>query len=68
VRIATVAQRIDGPHPGGFILVGRSLTLVQQQENALRRGTFITWFVLMGLLALGAVFLNRAQSRQVPAS
>jgi sensor histidine kinase regulating citrate/malate metabolism len=67
VRIATVAQRIDGPNPG-FILVGRSLTLVQQQENALRRGTFITWFVLMGLLALGAVFLNRAQSRQVPAS
>jgi hypothetical protein len=49
VRIATVAQRIDGPHPG-FILVGRSLALVQQQEDELRVGTFITWFCLMALL------------------
>jgi hypothetical protein len=67
VRIATVAQRIDGPNPG-FILVGRSLTLVQQQEDELRVGTFITWFCLMALLIAGAVFLSRAQTRQVPAS
>jgi hypothetical protein len=67
VRIAAVAQRIDGPNPG-FILVGRSLTMVQQQEDLLRVGTFITWFVLMALLIAGAVFLNRAQTRQVPAS
>lgn len=61
LRIAAVAQRIDGAHPG-FILVGRSLTLVQQQENQLRRGTFITWFSLMALLAGGAVLLNRTQN------
>ena len=67
VRIATVAQRIDGPNPG-FILVGRSLTLVQKQEDELRVGTFITWFCLMALLIAGAVFLNRAQTRQIPAS
>ena len=67
VRIATVAQRIDGPNPG-FILVGRSLTLVQQQEDELRVGTFITWFCLMALLIAGAVFLSRAQTRQIPAS
>jgi hypothetical protein len=67
LRIAAVAQRIDGPTPG-FILVGRSLTLVQQQEDRLRVGTFITWFCLMALLIAGAVFLNRAQTRQVPAS
>jgi hypothetical protein len=60
LRIAAVAQRIDGAHPG-FILVGRSLTLVQQQENQLRRGTFITWFSLMALLIGGAALLNRAQ-------
>jgi hypothetical protein len=70
LRIATIAQRIDmpsgfdlNPNPG-FILVGRSLALVQQQEDLLRRGTFITWFVLMGLLAVGALFLDRAQTRQ----
>jgi hypothetical protein len=61
LRIAAVAQRIDGTHPG-FVLVGRSLTLVQQQENQLRRGTFITWFSLMALLIGGAALLNRAQS------
>jgi len=61
LRIAAVAQRVDGTHPG-FILVGRSLTLVQQQENQLRRGTFITWFSLMALLIGGAALLNRAQS------
>jgi hypothetical protein len=66
LRIAAVAQRIDvdpgfdlNPNPG-FVLVGRSLTMVQQQEDALRRGTFITWFALMALLALGALFLSRA--------
>ena len=70
LRIAAVAQRIDvdpgfnlNPNPG-FILVGRSLTLVQQQEDALRRGTFFTWFVLMALIAAGALFLNHAQTLQ----
>jgi hypothetical protein len=70
LRIAAIGQRIDiptgfdlNPNPG-FILVGRSLALVQQQEDLLRSGTFITWFVLMGLLALGALFLDRAQTRQ----
>jgi hypothetical protein len=67
VRIAAVAQRIDGPNPG-FILVGRSLTLVQQQEDLLRVGTFITWFVLMALLIAGAVFLNRAQAHHATAA
>lgn len=61
LRIAAVAQRIDGAKPG-FILVGRSLTLVQQQENQLRRGTFITWFALMALLIGGSTLLNRVQS------
>ncbi len=61
IRIAAVAQRIDGLHPG-FILVGRSLTLVQQQEDLLRRGTFITWFLLMALLIAGAMLLNRLQN------
>ncbi|HEY4381342.1 MAG TPA: hypothetical protein VGN01_13410 [Acidobacteriaceae bacterium] len=60
LRIAAVAQRIDGAHPG-VVLVGRSLTLVQQQESLLRRGTFVTWLSLMAILIGGAAFLNRAQ-------
>jgi hypothetical protein len=69
LRIAAFAQRIDvdpgfdlNPNPG-FILVGRSLTMVQRQEDQLRTGTFITWFFLMALLIAGALFLNRAQFR-----
>ncbi len=67
VRIASVLRHVDGPNPC-FVLTGRSLFLVEQQEDALRRGTFITWFVLMTLLALGALFLNHAQTRQPTAA
>jgi hypothetical protein len=66
VRIAAVARRFDGAQPG-VVLVGRSLAVVQQQQIALRRGTFISWFCLMALLALGAVLLDRAyQPRNTP--
>jgi len=61
VRIAAVARRVDGPHPG-FIIVGRSLTPVEEQEELLRRATFIGWFVLVGLLFAGAALLSRVQS------
>jgi hypothetical protein len=63
VRIASVLRHVDGANPG-FVLTGRSLRLVEQQEDALRRGTFITWFILMALIAAGALFLNHAQTRQ----
>jgi hypothetical protein len=61
VRIAAVARRIDGPHPG-FVLVGRSLALVEDQEGLLYHATFIGWFVLVGLLCAGAALLSRVQS------
>jgi hypothetical protein len=61
VRIAAVARRVDGPHPG-FVLVGRSLTLVEEQEGLLYHATFIGWFVLVGLLIAGAALLSRVQS------
>lgn len=67
VRIAAVARRFDGPHPG-FIIVGRSLTLVEEQEELLRRATFIGWFVLVGLLFAGAALLSRIQSSAQTAS
>lgn len=67
VRMAAVVRRVDGPMPG-FVLTGRSLQLVEDQESALRRGTFVTWFILMSLLALGALFLSRAQARPLAAA
>jgi hypothetical protein len=63
VRMAAVLRHVSGPNPG-FVLTGRSLFLVEEQEDLLRRGTFITWFAVMCLLALGALFLSRAESRR----
>jgi hypothetical protein len=64
VRIATVILRIAGPNPG-FLLTGRSLLLVEQQESLFWRMVFIGWFVLVFLLIAGAALLNRFQSRNL---
>jgi hypothetical protein len=63
LRIAAVARRVDGPQPG-FVLVGRSLQMTELETNTLRRGTFLTWFMLMGLLAAGAIFLDHAERKR----
>ncbi len=67
VRIAAVVERVEGPHPG-FLLAGRSLAPFQQQDNQLRRATFLTWFFLMAVLIAGGALLNRVQSRPAFAS
>ena len=68
IRIAAIARRITGPHPG-FLLVGRSLRSVEESDHLLRQMTFGGWFVLMLLLVLGAAFLQRAgHSRAIPSS
>jgi hypothetical protein len=53
-------RRVEGPQPG-FILVGRSLQFTEVDEALLRRGTFVTWLLLMCLLAAGALYLDRAE-------
>jgi hypothetical protein len=63
VRIATVIQRVSGPNPG-FLLTGRSLRLVEEQENILRNMVFGGWFLVVFLLIAGAVLLNRIQLNQ----
>lgn len=63
VRIATVMFRVGGSRPG-YILVGRSLAATDVDMLALRRGAFVTWFILMVLLCAGALFLDRAQRIQ----
>ncbi|HEY2169917.1 MAG TPA: hypothetical protein VGJ30_09860 [Candidatus Angelobacter sp.] len=60
VRIASVVQRINGKTPG-FILAGRSLRLVEEQESLLRRMVMGGWVAVMVLLIAGASLLNRAQ-------
>jgi hypothetical protein len=60
VRIAAVIQRISGPTPG-FLLAGRSLRLVEEQENLFWRMAFIGWLILVFLLIAGAALLNRIQ-------
>jgi hypothetical protein len=61
LRIAAVVQRVDGPHPG-FILTGRSLRLVEEQESILWRMAFSVWIGLLAVLACGAVLLSHAQN------
>jgi hypothetical protein len=63
VRIATVIQRVVGPSPG-FILTGRSLRLVEEQESLFWRMVFGGWFLVVFLLIAGAALLNRSQHRQ----
>jgi hypothetical protein len=60
VRIAVVAQRVTGSHPG-IVLAGRSLRLVQRDETLLYRIAFFGWLILVVLLIADAALLNRAQ-------
>jgi hypothetical protein len=62
VRIASVMQRVGGKG-SGFVLAGRSLRLVEEQESLLWRMTLGIWITIMILLALGVSFINRAQRR-----
>jgi hypothetical protein len=67
LRIASVIRRIPGSNPGsnpGFILTGRSLQLVEQQEAMLYSMAFGVWFVVVALVVSGALFLGRTQRRQ----
>jgi hypothetical protein len=59
VRIAAVIQRVSGPNPG-FILTGRSLRLVEEQEDILRDMVFGGWFLVVLLLIAGAALLSRS--------
>jgi hypothetical protein len=67
VRIAAVIHRVSGPSPG-FILAGRSLRMVEEQESLFWRMVFLGWFLLVFLLVAGAALLSRFQRRNpIPA-
>lgn len=60
IRIATVVRRVTGPHPG-FLLAGRSLRNVEEDETILYCMTFLGWLALVLLLVSGAVLLSRTE-------
>ena len=67
VRLATVARRIDGPHPG-FLLAGRSLRVTEEYESTLRGMVFAGWLAIVILLVGSAMLLNRATVRPATAA
>jgi hypothetical protein len=67
VRIAAVIHRVSGPTPG-FLLAGRSLRMVEEQESLFWGMVFLGWFLLVFLLVAGAALLSRFQGRNtIPA-
>lgn len=60
VRIASVVTRVTGKR-SGFLLAGRSLRLVEQQESLLRRMVIGGWILVMAVLIGGAMLVNRVQ-------
>ncbi len=63
VRIASVVKRIAGPTPG-FLLTGRSLRMVEDQESQLYTMAFGVWLCIIVLIALGAIYLSHTQPLQ----
>lgn len=66
VRIASEMRRVNGPNPG-FVLTGRSLRIVEEQESLFWKIVFGAWFILIALLTAGATLLNRASNPIHPA-
>lgn len=60
VRLATVIRRVDMKGKSvGFILAGRSLRLVEKQENILWWMALGIWIAVMALVCGGATLLHR---------
>lgn len=65
VRVAAVIQRVEGATPG-FVLTGRSLQVVEEQESLFWKMAFTSWFIVIALLIAGAGLLTRSQRRHAP--
>ena len=62
VRVASVITRVDiKGKPSGFVLAGRSLRMVEKQEDILWWMTLGIWIIVMALVLGGAALLDRAQ-------
>jgi hypothetical protein len=54
VRIATVIQRVDGPHPG-FVLAGRNMREVEARIADVQTMAGLTWLGMLALILLGTI-------------
>lgn len=54
VRIATVIERVNGPHPG-FVLAGRNMREVEARIADVQTMAGLTWLGMLGLIAIGTI-------------
>jgi hypothetical protein len=54
VRIATVIERVNGPHPG-FVLAGRNMREVESRIADVQTMAGLTWLGMLGLIAIGTI-------------
>lgn len=54
VRIATVIQRVNGPHPG-FVLAGRNMREVEARIADVQTMAGLTWLGMLALILVGTI-------------
>lgn len=54
VRIATVIQRVNGPHPG-YVLAGRNMREVEARIGDVQTMAGVTWLGMLGLILIGSI-------------
>ena len=54
VRIATVIERVNGPHLG-FVLAGRNMREVESRIADVQTMACLTWLGMLGLIAIGTI-------------
>jgi hypothetical protein len=66
VRIATVIERVNGPHPG-FVLAGRNMREVESRIADVQTMAGLTWLGMLGLILIGTIVFA-TYTRPNPAS
>ena len=54
VRIATVIQRVNGPHPG-YVLAGRNMREVEARMGEVQTMAELTWLGMLGVILVGTI-------------
>jgi len=67
VRIALVAVRVNGPHPG-FVLAGRSLAVTENSEQLIYMLAFISMIVFPLAVVLFVLLARRGHSVPAPSA
>lgn len=67
VRIASVIERVNGPHPG-FVLAGRNMREVEARIGDVQTMAGLTWLGMLALIAFGTVAFAWITARRPSAS